>query len=55
MRKNAPPKSHVTYSEDISSKVSHAQGTATIRRRFIRLYWKKGWAEKEAGDSPNAF
>lgn len=42
----APPKSHVTYSGDISSKVSHAQGTATIRR-FIRLFWKKGWVKKE--------
>jgi len=47
MRKNAPPKSHVMYSGDISSKVSHAQGTATIQRRFIRLFWKKGWAKKE--------
>lgn len=56
MRKNAPPKSYVTYSGDISSKVSHAQGTATIRRRFIRLFREKGRAKKRgARDSPNAF
>lgn len=37
MGKNARSKSRVTYSGDIASKVSHAQGTATIRRRFIGL------------------
>lgn len=48
MRKNAPPKSHVTYSGDISSKVSHAQGTATIRRRFIRLSREKREGKEES-------